>query len=92
MTRTERNTTAKLKRNGLIVECAFNDNGRLERKTERYGLQCAEYAYRYDAKGHLAEVRRAGALVESYHYNPKGQREVSLTPLRGFEAALRTAR
>ena len=73
-----------LKRNGLTVECFFGENGKLARKIERYGRQFTEYAYQYDAKGHLATVRRDGVVTESYEYDQAGRRVEHRREYRGF--------
>jgi len=52
MTQGQQGTDAvTLKRNGLTVECFFDNSGKLARKIERYERQFTEYAYLYDAKG-----------------------------------------
>ena len=76
-----------LKRNDLIVECFFNENGKLSRKVERYDRQSTQYAYQYDAKGHLTKVQRDGTATESYQYNQSGQRVEQTREYRGFSDA-----
>ena len=78
-----------LKRNGLTVECFFDNSGKLARKIERYERQFTEYAYLYDAKGHLTTVRRDGVVTESYQYNQSGQRVEHKRDYRGFSDSTR---
>ena len=80
----QRDSAVTLKRNGLAVECVFAENGKLARKMERYDRQFVEYAYQYDAKGHLTKVRRDGVVTESYEYNQPGRRVECKREYRGF--------
>jgi len=48
--------------------------GRLTRKTETVLGSTTTFDYGYDSAGRLSEVRREGALVESYTYDANGNR------------------
>jgi RHS repeat-associated protein len=48
--------------------------GRMTQKMETIGGVIATYDYTYDLAGRLTEVRKTGALVESYAYGANGNR------------------
>ncbi len=51
-----------------------DDLGRITKKTETRGGVSRVYAYGYDLAGRLETVTEDGALVESYAYDPNGNR------------------
>ncbi|MCL1939889.1 MAG: RHS repeat-associated core domain-containing protein [Desulfovibrionaceae bacterium] len=65
---------ATLTRNGLTIECFYNQNGKLHKKIEHYGNSSTEFTYEFDTRGHLLKAFRNKKLVEEYAYNELGQR------------------
>jgi RHS repeat-associated protein len=48
--------------------------GRISAKTETFGDITSVYSYTYNLSGRLVEVKKDGAVVESYQYDPNGNR------------------
>lgn len=59
--------------------------GRITEKTEAVRGQVTSYVYTYDAAGQLDTVRRDGALVTDYNYDPKGNRTSAGTNLGAYD-------
>ena len=65
-----------------------DDAGRITGVTETAGGTTTAYAYRYDGAGRLVEVKRGGAVVESYEYDANGNRLRAVTPLGVADATV----
>ncbi|MCL1939952.1 MAG: RHS repeat-associated core domain-containing protein [Desulfovibrionaceae bacterium] len=74
---------ATLTRNGLTIECFYNQDGKLHKKREHYGNDSTEFIYHFDPKGHLLKAFRNNKLVEEYAYNELGQRVRAQREYRG---------
>ncbi len=72
-TNMEKTNMVTLTRKDLTVDCLFNHHGRLVRKRERHGSQCALHAYRYDSQGRLADVALDGSVTETFLVGVGGQ-------------------
>ncbi len=87
--------TATPNRTSLAVQCAYDADGKLQRKTERLNGNTDEYAYTFDRDGRLLETRLNGKLLEAYRYNSSGQRVLHICGhdgLREFERRFHDAR
>jgi uncharacterized repeat protein (TIGR02059 family) len=56
------------------LNLTYDNTGMIRTKKETVDFAVYEYEYTYDANKQLTEVRRGGALVESYTYDANGNR------------------
>jgi RHS repeat-associated protein len=56
------------------IELAYDNAGRITRKTEAVDGSAQTLAFRYDANGELTGVDRGGTAIESYAYDANGNR------------------
>ena len=51
------------------VQLVYDANGRISEKTEKIKTEIHRYTYRYDGDGQLVEVKRDGAVFETFSYD-----------------------
>jgi RHS repeat-associated protein len=65
------------------VSYTYDLLGRIATRAETIGATTQVWSYAYDALGQLVEVRRDGAIVETYSYDAAGNRRAMTNALTG---------